>query len=188
MTAKMALLVMDVQQGIVGRYAKSPDFLQPFERAIAAARSAQIPVIYVRVAFRPGYPEVSPRNQFFAAATQNGGFDETAEATQIHPAIAPQQGDVVLVKRRVSAFTGSDLDVVLRGLGVDTLVVSGISTSGVVLSTVREASDKDYGLIVLKDACVDGDPEVHRVLTEKVFVRQAQVTTVEEWATSVRYM
>lgn len=185
MTAKMALLVMDVQEGIVSRYAQTPDFLRPFQQAIAAARSANIPVIYVRVAFRPGYPEVSSRNQFFAAATQNGGFDETADATQVHSDVAPQPGDVVLVKRRVSAFSGSDLDVLLRGLNVDTLVLSGISTSGVVLSTVREASDKDYGLIVLKDACVDGDPEVHRVLTEKVFVRQAKVTTVEEWAESV---
>jgi nicotinamidase-related amidase len=87
----------------------------------------------------------------------------------------------VVVKRRVSAFTGSDLDVVLRGLGADTLVLTGIATSGVVLSTLRQAADLDYRLTVLDDACLDADPEVHRVLTEKVFPRQAAVRTVAHW-------
>jgi nicotinamidase-related amidase len=60
-------------------------------------------------------------------------------------------------------------------------VLAGIATSGVVLSTVRQAADLDYRLIVLADACADRDPEVHRVLTEKVFPRQAQVTVTDEW-------
>jgi nicotinamidase-related amidase len=50
------------------------------------------------------------------------------------------------------------------------------------LSTLRQAADLDYGLIVLADACLDADPEVHRVLTEKVFPRQAEVSTVAQWA------
>jgi nicotinamidase-related amidase len=86
---------------------------------------------------------------------------------------------------RASAFTGSDLDVVLRGLGAGTLVLTGIATSGVVLSTLRQAADLDYRLIVLADACLDADPEVHRVLTEKVFPRQAEVSTVAQWAGQV---
>jgi nicotinamidase-related amidase len=90
----------------------------------------------------------------------------------------------VVTKRRVSAFTGSDLEVVLRGLGVGKLVLTGIATSGVVLSTLRQAADLDYQLAVLADGCLDADPEVHRVLTEKIFPRQAQVTTVAEWATA----
>ena len=90
-----------------------------------------------------------------------------------------------MVKRRVSAFTGSDLEVVLRALEVDHLVLAGIATSGVVLSTLREAADRDYRLTVLADACSDGDDEVHRVLTEKVFPRQADVVTVDAWAASL---
>jgi nicotinamidase-related amidase len=82
----------------------------------------------------------------------------------------------------VSAFTGSDLQVVLRSLGADTLVLTGIATSGVVLSTLRQAADLDYRLVVLSDGCLDADPEVHRVLTEKVFPRQASVRTVAQWA------
>jgi nicotinamidase-related amidase len=101
------------------------------------------------------------------------------------PAITPEDGDVVITKRRVSAFTGSDLEVVLRSGDVQHLVLCGIATSGVVLSTVREAADKDYRLTVLSDLCADADPEVHRVLLEKVFVRQAAVVTSEQWVQSL---
>ncbi|MFC7756246.1 cysteine hydrolase family protein [Tsukamurella soli] len=177
-----ALLVMDFQNGIVER-AGAPDVLATAARAVAAARSHSIPVVFVRVAFRPGYPEVAASNLSFSAlAASGGGMTEDDPATAVHEAVAPLPGEVVLVKRRVSAFTGSGLDVLLRGLDADTLVLAGISTSGVVLSTLRQAADLDFRLTVLADACADFDPEVHRVLTEKVFPRQATVTTADEWA------
>jgi nicotinamidase-related amidase len=106
-------------------------------------------------------------------------------ATQIHPGVAPGPDDVVVVKKRVSAFTGSDLDVVLRSLEVDSLVLTGIATSGVVLSTLRQAADLDYRLTVLADGCLDADPEVHQVLLGKVFPRQAEITTIADWAASL---
>ena len=133
------------------------------------------------VGFRPGHPEISTRNRTFSALAAAGGFVEGSPAAEIHSAVAPGAGDLVVTKRRVSAFAGSDLDVVLRGLGAGTLVLTGIATSGVVLSTLRQAADLDYRLIVLSDACLDADPEVHRVLTEKVFPRQAEVSTVAQW-------
>lgn len=178
-----ALLVMDVQQGIVSRYAGGhAGYLARLRRAIDAARAAAVRVIYVTVSFREGFPEVSERNKSFAILRQGGGFVSGTDATAVHPEVAPRAGDVLVTKRRVSAFAGSDLDVVLRAGGIDTLVLTGIATSGVVLSTVRQAADLDYRLIVLSDACLDGDEEVHRVLTEKVFPRQADVMTVAEWA------
>jgi nicotinamidase-related amidase len=177
-----ALLVMDVQNGIVGRVGEqSEELLATLGRATAAARSAGVPVIYVRVAFRRGAPEVSPRTRAFSVVAGSGAMVDDDESTQIHPAVAPEPRDVVVVKKRVSAFTGSDLEVVLRGLGVDSLVLTGIATSGVVLSTLRQAADLDYDLTVLSDACADADPEVHRVLLEKVFPRQAAVVTTAAW-------
>ena len=175
------LLVMDVQQGIVDR-SPDPAYLNRVSQAASAARAAGVRVVYVRVGFRPGHPEISPANRSFSASAASGAFDDGSPATQIHPAVAPQPEDLVVTKRRVSAFAGSDLEVLLRGLGADTLVLSGIATSGVVLSTLRQAADLDYRLVVLSDACLDRDPEVHRVLTEKVFPRQAEVLTVAEWA------
>ena len=110
------------------------------------------------------------------------GLDDPA--TQVHPAVAPHAGDIEVMKKRVSAFTGSDLDVVLRSLDIDALVLAGIATSGVVLSTLRQAADLDYQLTVLADGCLDADAEVHRVLTEKVFPRQADVVSIADWTAS----
>src|SRR5436309_5705432 len=102
--SQMALLVMDVQVGIVTRYAQAGDVLTPISTAITAAHAASIPVIYVVVAFRPGYPEVSPRNKSFSAIKQQSSLSVPMTATEIHPAIAPQPTDIVVTKRRVSAF------------------------------------------------------------------------------------
>jgi nicotinamidase-related amidase len=185
--SETALLVMDVQAGIVGRFAEgSEELLAALGRATAAARAAAVPVIYVRVAFREGAPEVSPNNRAFSALAGASGFGEADPATQVHAAVAPEPGDIVVVKKRVSAFAGSDLDVVLRSRAIDSLVLSGIATSGVVLSTLRQAADLDYRLTVLRDGCADGDLEVHRVLMDKVFPRQAAVVTVDEWIGGLR--
>ena len=178
-----ALLVMDVQEGIVARFARPGDFLTRMHIAITAARAASIPVIYVRVAFRPGYPEVSLNNKSFSAIKQQqGSLLASVPATEIHPAIAPQPTDIIVTKRRVSAFRGSDLEVVLRAQDISHLVLCGIATSGVVLSTLREAADKDYQVTVLSNCCVDMDEEVQRVLLSKVFPRQADVVSVEDWS------
>ncbi len=147
-----------------------------------AARQSGTLVIFVRVGFRTDYPEVSTQNKSFSAITERGGFTVSDSSTQIHDSFAPLPNEPVVTKLRVSAFTGSDLEVILRSQQISTLVLTGISTSGVVLSTLREAADKDYGLVVLSDACLDGDPEVHHVLMDKVFPRQADIMTVDEWA------
>ncbi|MGN7799529.1 cysteine hydrolase family protein [Leifsonia sp. 22587] len=180
-----ALLLMDFQNGIAGR----PGFegtVDTAAEALAAAREHGIPPIFVRVAFRPGYPEVAASNLAFSRTVGAGdAMHLDSPATQITDRLAPRDGEPVVVKKRVSAFAGSDLAVLLRGLGADELVLTGIATSGVVLSTVRQAADLDYRITVLADACGDADPEVHRVLTEKVFPRQASVTTVADWAASL---
>lgn len=180
--SRTVLLLMDFQHGVVGSLG-SPDVVAAADRAAKAARSAGIPVMFVRVGFRPGYPEVAESNASFSVLSAQGGdvYREDHPATQVHASLTPAEGEPVIVKRRVSAFSGSDLDVLLRAAGADTLVLAGIATSGVVLSTLRQAADLDYRLTVLADACADRDEEVHRVLTEKVFPRQALVTTTDEW-------
>jgi nicotinamidase-related amidase len=180
--SRPVLLLMDFQHGIVEGI-NDPSVIDAADRAAKAARAARIPVLFVRVAFRPGYPEIAPSNNSFSAVAAQAGDTYTQDhpATQVHAALTPAEGEPVILKRRVSAFTGSDLDVLLRAAGADTLILAGIATSGVVLSTLRQAADLDYRMTVLADACADRDPEVHRVLTEKVFPRQALVTTTDEW-------
>lgn len=178
---------MDIQSSITSRIGdgKAP-LISALTTAITAARAAGIPVIYVVVGFRKGFPEISTGNKSFSALRENSAaFPGLEEPIAIDPAIAPLPGDIVVTKRRVSAFTGSDLEVVLRAVKAQHLVLTGLSTSGVVLSTLREASDKDYQLSVLSDGCGDTDPEVHNVLLTKVFPRQADVLTAAEWVAGI---
>jgi nicotinamidase-related amidase len=177
-----ALLVMDVQDGVVARHTEGMEtLLATLGQAVNAARSAGVPVIYVRVAFRAGAPEVNDRNRIFSSLATYGGMNIDDPGAEIHPAVVPRPEDIVVVKKRVSVFTGSDLEIILRSLDVTALVLTGIATSGVVLSTLRQAVDLDYSVTVLRDGCADADPEVHRVLLDKVFSRQATVLMTDEW-------
>src|ERR1700755_3559807 len=174
-----ALLVMDVQKGIISRV-KDAGYMPRLARAVDGAREAGVPVLHVVVGFRPGHPEANDRNKTFGALPPDA-FTDGDPGSAIHDEAVPRPGELVITKRRVSAFAGSDLELVLRSGGFDHLVLTGVATSGVVLSTLRQAADLDYRLTVLSDACLDNDPEVHRVLLEKVFPRQADVITVAEW-------
>ncbi len=179
-----ALLVMDVQNGIIDRLGEAKDeYISTVETAVDTAHAADVPVFYVVVRFREGYPELNSRNKIFSriSSDDSRSMTEADEATK--PVIAPEEDDLVIGKKCVSAFAGSDLEMVLRAQGITHLVLSGIATSGVVLSTLRAAADKDYELTVLSDCCADHDPEVHQVLLEKVFPMQATVTTSQEWET-----
>lgn len=177
-----ALLVMDMQVGIVAMLPSATAILEKVAQAIATARENNTPVIYVVVGFRNGAPEVSETSsKSFAAGKSRFAAMNMDEFMAVHPNLAPASGELTVIKRRVSAFTGSDLEVILRAFDVKHLVLTGIATSGVVLSTLREAADKDYKLTVLADCCADRDDEVHAVLITKVFPGQADVLTVGEW-------
>ncbi len=174
---KTALLVMDVQSITVERLKNKDEYLTKVNAAVDAAHKKNLPVMYIVVGFRSGFPEVSARNKAFHTLQKT----VSANLVDPRPAMALTGDDIVVVKRRVSAFSGSDLEVILRAREIQHLVLAGIATSGVVLSTLREAADKDYQLTVLSDLCVDLDAEVQSVLIEKVFPRQADVLTSEQW-------
>jgi nicotinamidase-related amidase len=183
---KDALLVMDVQPGILKNVGtQAEEYLARIRKLVEAAHNVHMPVIFVVVRFREGYPEVSPQNKSFENLKKNvtDPFFEDRPAAQ--PAIPLEPGDILVAKRRVSAFSGSDLEVILRAGAIGHLTLCGISTSGVVLSTVREAADKDYILTVIEDACFDADQEVHKILTTKLFPKQASVVTSEEWIQTI---
>jgi nicotinamidase-related amidase len=185
--SRSAVLVMDYQASILGMLgdAAAP-VVEHAAAVVSAARAASIPVMYVVIGFRPGYPEVNPQNPSFAPVVQSGRFVTETPGSDVHAALKPLATDVVIVKHRVSAFAGTDLDMVLRAKSIDTLVLLGISTSGVVLSSVRHAADADYRLLVVEDGCADRDDEVHRVLLEKVLARQATVLSSTEVIEAMR--
>ncbi len=181
---RTALLVMDYQAGIVGRIADADELLTRMRAAIDLARQHGMAVGYVRVAFTDDERERVPEHNktFSALARQGSAMHADAPETAVHDAVAPAPGDIVVRKQRVGPFSTTDLAEQLAGRGIDTLVLGGISTSGVVLSTVRHAADADFRLYVLSDATADTDSEVHQVLMTKVFPRQAWIITTDELA------
>ena len=163
---RAAVVIMDFQNGIVGGFARDPQ--GTVERAasvLAAARAAGIPVVHI--------------------VHRGGRFADDSPDVEIHPGVAPAEGERVITKTRAGSFSTTGLGVLLREMGRDTLVLMGVATSGCVLSTVRWGADVGYQLVVVQDACDDGDDEVHRVLTEKVFPRQATVLDAQEFAAAV---
>jgi nicotinamidase-related amidase len=176
-----ALLLMDFQRMVVDSYAVDKEaFLGRVKRLAVAARNSGTMVIHVVVGFQLGYPEVSGRNSVFSSLKAAGLLAAGDPTAEIYPELTPQPGDIVVTKQRVSAFTGTNLDMILRSNNIDTLLLTGILTQGVVLSTLRHAADMDYRAVVVADGCSDKDPEVQRVLMEKIFPLQARVATVEE--------
>jgi nicotinamidase-related amidase len=155
-TAHSALLVMDFQVPIVERFATGQDAL--------LAATAQTIAAARQSGMRVIYVVVGFRPGLPEISSRNKSFS----------------------KHRVGAFAGTDLDMILRAHDIDTLVLCGIATSGVVLSTLRHAADADYRIFVLRDCCSDQDSEVHGCLLDKVFPRQADVIDSAAFIRAVR--
>ena len=182
---RTAVLSMDCQAGIVSIYAREEKeaFMGRVASVLKHARAAGMRVIHVRVGFREGLPEVSARNALFGAVKASEQhqrlFREPLGA--IPESIAPEGDEVVITKHRISAFAGTDLAMILRANEIETLVLFGIATSGVVLSTLTNASDADYRLVVISDCCVDMDAGLHDCLMGRLFPTRGRVMSTEEF-------
>jgi nicotinamidase-related amidase len=148
-----ALLTLDFQKVMLGLAPGSENVISEASKAVEFARQRKFHIVHVGLGFSEGHPEI-PDN---------------------HSRLKRAKDDNLFVKGTPSA----ELHLILRTRGIENLVLFGISTSGITLSTLRRAFDLDFRCVVLKDACFDADPEVHRVLTEKIFTTQATVVTVD---------
>ncbi|MSQ16867.1 MAG: cysteine hydrolase [Dehalococcoidia bacterium] len=177
-----ALLIADFYAEVMGTLPHAVDrqVVQHTQALQKAARAAGVLVCYSATVFRPGYPEISDRNKTFSQRKQSGQPAVADPLRVIHAAVKPAEGEVVVGKHRVNALFGTDLDMVLRAHNIETLIILGYATSGVVLSTVRYAADADYRLVVVEDCCADQQPDVHDFLTQRIFPRQAEVVTSQE--------
>ena len=181
-----ALLLMDFTPSTVQWHGEAGNAaVDRAAEALVAARSNSIPVFHVLPNYRPGYPELR-KGQPFDNVIAAGLFRESPPAAGVETRLAPREHEAVVPKCRYSPFFANDLQHLLRMKNIRSLVLAGIATSGVVLSGVRDAWDLDYQLTVLEDACADPDPEVHRLLTTKIFLPQARVMSVWDWISSIR--
>jgi nicotinamidase-related amidase len=181
-----ALILGDIQRGITGAYPFARQVVPPLTDLLPRARAAGILVVFVRIAFRPNRTDVPPGNALLASFFDAGDrFHEGADGTEIDLPIEPR--DVVVLKRRASAFAGTDLEIVLRAHSVDTLAVAGVATSAMVAATCYDAADRGYRITVLRDGCADGDPMVHDFFMDKVFPsRGLDVVSCLAWPTGER--
>ena len=145
-----------------------------------AARDAGILVCYSATVFRPGYIEISDRNKTFSQRKASEQPAISDPMLVIHEAVRPIEGEVVVGKHRVNALFGTDLDMTFRANNIETIILLGYATSGVVLSTTRYAADADYRIIIAEDCCSDSDIDVHDFLTQRIFPRQADVVQSED--------
>jgi len=176
---RAAVLSLDMQAGVISVYVKDAQLVARAADILRTARQAGVRVVHVKVAFRPGVPEASPRNTFLSAVKASEPHQRffQGESGAIDPRLAPQEGDLVVTKSRVSAFAGTDLDLLLRANDIHTLIMFGIATGGAVLFTALHATDADYRVVIVKDCCADLDQAVHTCLIETILPRQATVAS-----------
>ncbi|MEV6862909.1 cysteine hydrolase [Streptosporangium subroseum] len=182
--AHTALLVMDYQPATLAFLSEGGDreaLLARMEGAIADVRANGGTIAYVRVGFTEAdWSAIPATNKPFAPLAQHRIMHHEEPDTAIHERLAPQDGDIMVRKVRYGGMSTTDLDEQLRDRHITTLVVSGISTSGVVLSTVIDAADRDYQLYVLSDGIADPDTEVHNILLRRVFPSRAHIIDTAE--------
>lgn len=172
---KQALLVLDLMNEIVhadgawaklgygyGAQAEERDVVPKTARAIERARAAGIPVIYVTVGFTDDYAEWPSGSPVFTDAGKEAGLLRLGTWNQdIHEALAPRKGEVLVTKKRVSPFYATFLEVLLRAQGIKDLLLCGVATDHVVMATARDGHDRDFKIKVLEDCCAAASPERH---------------------------
>ncbi|MEX2450449.1 MAG: cysteine hydrolase [Rhodospirillales bacterium] len=146
---------------------------------IAKARAAGVAIGYIRVGFSSDYRECPPTSKIFQGAKKNGIFKLDTWGTEVHPDLAPQDGDFDIVKHRVSPFYDTDLEPLLKAQGVERIYICGVSTGGVVMSVAKEGHDRDYQIVIIDDCCCAGSEDEHRYLLNNM-ARFADVTTSQE--------
>jgi nicotinamidase-related amidase len=179
--SNVALLLMDFQIGIADKTWAASAIGQAASARDAARRNG-ILTVFTHVSFRPGLPDVSPRNKVFWGMKEKALLP-TGPAYLV-PGLRPSEGDLMVAKNRFCAFAGNDLDTLLRAQSVTRLVLAGVGTSGVVLSTALVATDLDFEVIVLSDACAD-EGKLHQVLMTEFFSRSCEVSSTQDWARSL---
>jgi nicotinamidase-related amidase len=176
-----ALLLIDLQQGIVGRpFAprSGGEVVQNAARLAAVFRAAGATVVLVRVAFHPDFKDFLNVPVDAPAGFSPGALP--ANWAEYSPEMGPQPGDVLITKRQWGAFHGTELDLQLRRREVRTLVVGGIITNIGVESTARSAYEHGYAQVLVEDAMTSSSAELHDFAVRHIFPRLGQVRSTEQ--------
>ena len=176
-----ALLIVDFVMAYLDKaspfYAGAEDALASNERLLAAARSTGIPVIFTNVVYQDGgsdgglfYKKI-PALSVFVAGSRLGAFPRS---------LAPQDGELVISKQYASAFFGTSLASILASQNIDTLIITGMSTSGCVRATALDALQYGFAPFVVREACGDRHMAPHEANLFDLQAKYAEVISEQE--------
>lgn len=176
-----ALLIVDFVMAYLDPasplYAGVEDALECNIRLLAAVRQAGIPVIFTNVVYEPGGAD---GGLFYKKIPALKAFDRGSPLGQFPPTLQPRDGEAVISKQFASAFFGTALDEKLRDMGVDTLLISGLSTSGCVRATALDALQHGFAPFVVREACGDRHPAPHDNNLFDLQAKYAEVISLEQ--------
>ncbi len=160
-------------------YSRDEGLIERSNRTLAISHDKGWLTILVKVGFEPGYINHPKESPFFGPAAEYGALALGAAGTDFHPAVRADLADMVVVKPRVSAFYGTNLESALRARKIERVVLAGVSTAWAVQAAARDAHDRDYQVVVVEDACgaaTQAEHEASMVLLRRI----AQVVTIKE--------
>jgi nicotinamidase-related amidase len=174
---KTALVLIDLQNAIVGMSPVPHTAEQVVENSKKLADAFRVqgaPVVYVRVDLNDfvALPVDQPHNL--------GDKPLPVAASEITPSAGFQHGDMLVTKRHWGAFAGTDLEQQLKSRGIDTVVLTGISTNAGVESTARQGTGLGFAFVLVEDACSSQNAEHHRFTFENIFPRLTRVRSTDE--------
>ena len=153
--------------------------IEAARQLLAGAREKGLPILHVRIAFRPDYADCPRNTPIFRKTVELGAVRNGEWGAEFMASLAPlpSEREFVMTHTRISAFKGTAVEQTLRMLGVQHLIVAGVATHSVVENTVREAADLGYAITVAADACAAAAPQVHQAALASMALI-ADVTTV----------
>lgn len=194
--SKTALVNIDMQNAFVeGTPLSAPGgvaLLEPVNRVAAACRAAGIKVIHTLHVTRPDGSNMGTMGELIEPV-RAGYISEGSETAKLHPGVRVEPGDILLYKPRYGSFTGTDLDLILRSNGIDTIIITGICTNICCETTAREAAMRDYHVFFTSDGTETfplGDlsvEQIKRATLTTLGLAFAKIVSVAELIAMIRH-
>jgi gluconolactonase len=186
--ANAALLIQDLQNDVVSdggafasdeslQHARDQDVVANAAALAEACRAARVPVVHLWFRVDEGAKALKQNAPIFAGISGGNAFVRGGWGAEPAPGLEPRDGDYVVEKMRMSGWQDTQLEAILSGLGVDTIIVTGAWTNMSVEHTARTGADKGYNVVLVEDCCSSMNEEWHRVAVSYALQNVATVTT-----------
>ncbi len=191
--SKSSLLILHYQNGLVrhdGIFAFSGtpgqvekhNCLEKTADVLKASRGASILVVYVNIAYRPGFPELKkPTYPLIESIQERGAFLRGSRDAEVPEELKPEEGDITVINFDSSAFSHTDLDCILRAKDIKQLFLAGIATNWIVESTTRYGAELGYDITVLEDCCQGFSDELHNFAIKETLPYYATIMKSQDF-------